>query len=503
MGFWLKNPFHSPIRCCPFCSKRFWTIWRGWGEWGKLQQRIAERNGWGFGGKIRFIRPSVVVPLATSDFGGFGGVGVIEFNHETYGLDSSHLKWSQLSDLCVQPGGVQTGPFGSQLHKKDYVPIGTPIITVEHLNDNRITHEDVPRVSDKDRERLKKYWLQTGDIVFSRVGSVDRRALVRNAENGWLFSGRCLRVRPDPNKLDAAYLSYFFGLPAFKEYINRVAVGATMPSLNTKILSDILIPFPPLPTQRRIAQILGRLDDKIELNRRLNRTLEAMAQALFKHHFVDFGPYQDGEFVESELGLIPRGWEVGTLGDVCHKPQYGYTASAQEEKVGPQFLRIKDINKQPWIDWSTVPFCEISEVDREKYRLVKGDFLIARMADPGHGVLIEEDLDAVFASYLIRFRPLDDRMARYLQYWQRSSVYWDLIEGRESGTTRFSLNAKDLSRFPLLVPPISLCDQFSRYVTSIREKVITNVNENRKLAEIRDYLLPKLLRGEIGVTTSD
>ena len=81
-------------------------------------------------------------------------------------------------------------------------------------------------------------------------------------------------------------------------------------------MQDFEIPLPPLPIQRRIAEILGRLDDKIEVNRRINRTLEAMAQALYKHWFVDFGPFQDGEFVESEVGLVPKGWEVKALADI-------------------------------------------------------------------------------------------------------------------------------------------------------------------------------------------
>src|SRR5690606_12964407 len=148
----------------------------------------------------------------------------------------------RLANLCDPIAGIQTGPFGSQLHQKDYVEVGTPIITVEHLGENRILHENTPKVSNKDRNRLSRYLLKKGDIVFSRVGSVDRRALVREEEDGWLFSGRCLRVRPDPAKIDSQYLSYFFGLPAFKEYIRSIAVGATMPSLNTALLSDDVVP---------------------------------------------------------------------------------------------------------------------------------------------------------------------------------------------------------------------------------------------------------------------
>ena len=135
-----------------------------------------------------------------------------------------------LSEIVVEKNGVQTGPFGSQLHKKDYVQIGTPIITVEHLGENRILHNKLPRVSDEDKERLAKYTLQEGDIVFSRVGSVDRRSFVRSPEAGWLFSGRCLRIRAKPEKIDPLYLSYYLGDPRVKQYVRSIAVGATMPS---------------------------------------------------------------------------------------------------------------------------------------------------------------------------------------------------------------------------------------------------------------------------------
>ena len=440
-----------------------------------------------------------------------------------YGTFRHDFQVDSLCNLCSNEGGIQTGPFGSQLHQEDYVPVGTPIITVEHLRENRIIHRDLPRVSDYDRNRLSRYTLRQGDIVFSRVGSVDKRSLVREAEEGWLFSGRCLRVRPDVNKIDPAYLSYFFGLPAFQEHIRSVAVGATMPSLNTQILSSASIVYPPLPEQRAIAHVLGTLDDKIELNRRMNETLEAMARALFKSWFVDFEPVRAkmegrrlrGEslpglpaehydlfpdrLVDSELGEIPEGWDVKELGDICHKPQYGYTASASDEHVGPKFLRITDINKKAWIEWEAVPYCEITDENRSKYRLRHGDILIARMADPGHGCMVEEDRDAVFASYLIRFRPKDERYARLLQYWLRSDAYWELVIGRGAGTTRVSLNAKVLSEFPLVVPSTSLLDAFGAQVGSLRTRLVANVEESRILAAQRHALLPGLVSGEVRV----
>ena len=246
-----------------------------------------------------------------------------------------------------------------------------------------------------------------------------------------------------------------------------------------------------------------------------------MARALFKSWFVDFDPVRakmDGRWrpgeslpglpahlydlfpnrlVDSELGPIPEGWEVRALGALSAKPQYGYTSSAKEEPVGPKFLRITDINKLPWVDWSSVPYCEASVQDKLKYQVCYGDILIARMADPGHGIMVEENQEAVFASYLIRFRPVKQLHARIIQYWLKSDDYWELVHGRGAGTTRISLNAKVLSEFPLTMPPDSIASEFSHFIDSIRSTVVTNVAESTTLAAQRDALLPRLVSGEI------
>jgi len=277
-----------------------------------------------------------------------------------YGLLPATLQYAPLGDLCEREG-VQTGPFGTQLHKEDYVEVGTPIITVEHLGENRIVHENLPCVSVADKDRLVKYSLKTGDIVFSRVGSVDRRALVQPKENGWLFSGRCLRVRPNQSLLDSRWLSYFFGLPSFKNYIRAIAVGATMPSLNTKLLSDVPIYYPPLAAQQEAAELLVSIDDRIALLRETNTTLEAIAQALFKSWFVDFDPVrakQEGRdlegidadtaalfpdsFEESELGLVPMGWKVRELGEICQVINGRAYKNTEFKENGTPIVRIQN-----------------------------------------------------------------------------------------------------------------------------------------------------------------
>lgn len=169
---------------------------------------------------------------------------------------------------------IQTGPFGSQLHKEDYVTIGTPIVTVEHLGKRIFTEQNLPHVSEQDRNRLDKYTLRTGDIVFSRVGSVDRCSFVDSEHDGWMFSGRCLRVRPT-DEMYPLYLYYFFCLEETKQFVRNIAVGATMPSINTKLLGEVEVIFPHKDIQAQIASVLSAIDSKIETNEKLNDNLAA------------------------------------------------------------------------------------------------------------------------------------------------------------------------------------------------------------------------------------
>lgn len=158
---------------------------------------------------------------------------------------------------------VKTGPFGSALHESDYIHEGTPIITVEHLGEYGVLYKNLPLVSDADCQRLSSYRLESGDIVFSRVGSIDRNALISDKEEGWLFSGRLLRLRVNRKQFTPKYLSYHFHSEEFKNLVLSVAVGQTMASLNTKIFSGICLKLPCLHEQHEIAEVLGSIDAEI------------------------------------------------------------------------------------------------------------------------------------------------------------------------------------------------------------------------------------------------
>jgi len=436
-----------------------------------------------------------------------------EFRETIYGKCAADFAEDRLVNLCDPKAGIQTGPFGSQLHQEDYVAVGTPILTVEHLGENRILHDGVPRVSAEDKTRLSRYSLRKGDIVFSRVGSVDRRARVRGTEDGWLFSGRCLRVRPDERKIDSGYLSYFFGLPSFREHIRAIAVGATMPSLNTKILSDVPVPHPrDIREQRAIAHILGTLDDKIELNRRMNETLEAMARALFKAWFVDFEPVRakaegrdpglpkpiadlfPDRLVASELGEIPQGWRVGSVDD-------GFDLTMGQSPPGETYNEAGQ----------GLPFYQ-GRADfgfrfptRRVYcttptRFAKaGDTLVSVRAPVGDVNMASEDCAIGRGVAAVRHKT----GSRSYSYQFMKSIKEVFARFEAEGTVFGSIGKKDFHAIPCVNPPRDLVLTYEARVSPLEDRIEVNERENRTLAAIRDALLPKLLSGEIRIKDAE
>jgi type I restriction enzyme S subunit len=192
--------------------------------------------------------------------------------------------WQRLAlgIACGRGGGsIQTGPFGSQLHSSDYQEEGIPIITVEHLSENGIIHSNLPLVGKEDYKRLQRYKIIVGDLVFSRVGAIDRCAYVSEKENGWLFSGRCLRVRPGAN-FDPRFLSYQLNHYYCRQWILNNAVGSTMKCLNTKILSNLPVYLPRIEEQKEISEILTNADNAIGVEQQELGKLILLKQGLMQ-----------------------------------------------------------------------------------------------------------------------------------------------------------------------------------------------------------------------------
>lgn len=368
---------------------------------------------------------------------------------------------------------IQTGPFGSQLHKEDYVEIGTPIVTVEHLGNRIFTEQNLPKVSDGDRKRLEKYLLSTGDIVFSRVGSVDRCSYVDEWHSGWMFSGRCLRIRPS-ECINPLYLYYYFCLEEVRQFVRNIAVGATMPSINTKLLGEVPVSVPSIQTQRRIAAILSALDDKIELNNKINVNLEQQAQALYRFYF----PYD----VTSEL---PNGWRVGTVGEIAcfhdfkRIPLSGSERGKMKEKRYPYYgaASLMDYVDDYIFDGRYLLLGEdgtvVNSVGLPVLQYVWGKFWVNN-----HAHVLTGELGFSVESL-------------YMLFKQTS------VQSIVTGAVQPKISQAGLRSVEVVIPPESLLSSFNIHVDPLFKLIRDNVSENICLAKIRDFLLPKLMSGEI------
>jgi type I restriction enzyme S subunit len=294
------------------------------------------------------------------------------------------------------------------------------------------------------------------------------------------------------------FISYFLKTLAFASQ----NAAAAVPGVNRNVLHRLPVKVPPLPTQRKIAAVLSAYDDLIENNTRRIAILEDMAQAIYREWFVHFRfPGHEGvRMVESELGPVPEGWEVRHLSELV-ETQYGYTESAREDPVGPKYVRGTDINKTSYIRWDTVPYCSIDEADYGKYVLRIGDVLVIRMADPGKVGIIEKDIDAVFASYLIRLKIKSNLLSPYfLFYFLSSERYQSYVTGASTGTTRRSASAGVITDIDILLPTARLREQFDTHIVSTREMLNNLLDRNATLRHTRDLLLPRLVSGELDVS---
>ncbi len=404
-----------------------------------------------------------------------------------------------IGDLCREGGGsVQTGPFGSQLKASTYVPVGVPTVMPADLIDFRVSEQNVARIGPEDHLRMVRHHLEPGDIVYGRRGDIGRHALVTERERGWLCGTGCLRIRFGRASVDPQFVSYYLRQPSVIESILGKAVGTTMPNLNTSILESVTLELPPLAIQRRIAEILGRLDDKIEVNRRINRTLERMAQALYKHWFVDFGPFQDGEFVESEVGLVPRGWEVST---------FDALVEIEVNVINPQSHPGEVFNHYsiPAYDEQGLPVAEPgAAVKSGKYLIQSRRVLVSKLnpATPRVWTVFDaKDRRSFTSTEFIHYICRSPSTWSFVNGYLRSQAFLDEFRAHVAGTTgsRQRVPPRVTMSFKLVKPPADVLRAFDELVGPYLVLIQRNLEEGQVLAAIRDYLLPRLLAGEVEV----
>lgn len=372
---------------------------------------------------------------------------------------------------------IQTGPFGSQLHKEDYVADGTPIVTVEHLGNKMFSEQNLPRVSNTDKNRLKKYVLKQGDIVFSRVGSVDRCSYVDQKHDGWMFSGRCLRVRPT-SEIDSEYLYYYFCLEETKQFVRNIAVGATMPSINTKLLGEVVVTFPELEQQKRISGILSAIDSKIEVNQKINDNLEQQAAALFSSLYNR----SNTEVRYTDLIQILGG---GT-------PKTGETAYWNGNIA---FFTPKDVGTPyTFITEKTITEEGLSHCNSRLYP-VNTVFVTAR------GTVGKVGLSGIPMAMNQSCYALVGKETHQLLVYFYTLKAVDRLKHKASGAVFDAITTRDFDSEQIMKLSDDDAKAFLCVAEPMFQEMLNNSIENLRLSTLRDFLLPKLMSGEIDVSS--
>ena len=404
------------------------------------------------------------------------------------------MEWKEvrLGDIA----DVQTGPFGSQLHKSDYIAEGIPCIMPTNIGPHlNFIVDGIAHVSEVDANRLSRHLTEIGDIIYARRGDIEKCAYVTTNEEKWLCGTGCLKIRCN-NEVNSRFIAYLLYTAECKKWITGNAVGTTMLNLSKGILSNLPLLVPSHEDQRRIASILSSLDRKIELNNKINADLEEMAQAIFKNWFVDFEPFKDGKFVDSELGKIPEGWKVGRLTDVI-KLMPGGTPKTSEPLYWDNgtipFFSPKDVNGV--YCFATEKHITETGLNKCSSNLYPKDTIfITCRGTVGKVCLAACDMAMNQSNYAIK---AIDGYSQYYIFFLVKSVVERLIK-KSNGAVFSAITSKDFDE-EILIPSQKAVEDFTNVIDGFFRRIFTIGTENSRLSTLRDTLLPRLMSGELEV----
>ncbi|NEW92120.1 restriction endonuclease subunit S [Rhodopseudomonas sp. BR0M22] len=424
------------------------------------------------------------------------------------------LDFSPLGDLCDPDRGITYGI----VKVGGFVPDGVPVIRGGDIRNGQIVFDHEKRVSEEVSQQFRRTILKGGEILINLIAEPGHTAIVPPSLIGANVS-RDVAVVALNDAVNHRFVDYCLKSPAAVHWLTSRLQGSVTQKINLGTLRDLPIPMLALTEQHSIAEILGTLDDKIELNRRMNETLEAMARALFKSWFVDFDPVRakaegrisgtptelSGLFpdtlIEAELGLSPLGWQIKPL--------------PQAIEVNPsRSLRKGDV--APYLDMANMPtrgHCAGDVIDRpfgSGMRFVNGDTLVARITpclENGKTAFVdflEDDQVGWGSTEYIVMRPMPPLPEEFGYCLARSESFRDFaIQSMTGSSGRQRVPAESLSHYLIAVPDDAIAEQFGRLVRPIFAKITSAARQSRSLIALRDTLLPKLISGELRVKAAE
>ncbi|WP_017939857.1 restriction endonuclease subunit S [Zestomonas thermotolerans] len=423
---------------------------------------------------------------------------------------------------------IAMGPFGSDIKTDNFVPKGVPVIRGVNLTNGRFHGEGFVFLTEEKANDLANANAFPGDLVFTHRGTLGQVGLIPNQPfSRYVVSQSQMKLACNKQKALSEFIYYFFKSPAGQAALLANTSQTGVPAISRPVtsLKAIRLRLPPIAEQRAIAHILGTLDDKIELNRKQNETLEAMARALFKAWFVDFEPvrakmegrWQRGQslpglpahlydlfpdrLVESELGEIPEGWRVFSFGDVA---QQGKGAVNPTDEPGERFTHYSI----PAFDASKMPVIELGgSIKSNKTPVPDGAVLVSKLNPhiPRVWLVGQAGDRAVCSTEFIVWAPKPPANSAFLYCLASSSEFVESMCQLVTGTSNSHQRVKpdQLREIRVFAANENVIAAFSNMVEALMNQVLQNSQQSRTLAQLRDTLLPKLISGELRVKDAE
>ncbi|WP_261902945.1 restriction endonuclease subunit S [Vibrio fortis] len=419
------------------------------------------------------------------------------------------------------------------IHPKasDYVESGVPFVMASDLSGGRVDLTTCKFITDEQASSLRKGFSRVGDVLLSHKATIGRTAIVQDNDHDYIMltpQVTYYRVL-DESKLSNIYLKSYFDSRYFQSILGLWAgSGSTRAYLGITGQLKLPVIVPPIDIQKEISGQVNALTKKVTVNNQLNKTLEEIAQAIFKSWFVDFDPVKakmNGEqpegmddvtaslfpekLVESELGLIPEGWEVGTLDShtsmiIDHRGKTPKKLGSDWVEEGYPAISAKNIKSKKIVRPDTIRF--IDEATYKKWMkepLIKGDIIMTSEAPMGELYFFDGSEDFCLSQRLYGLRANSDVCSpEFLFNWLQTTKAKADMEGRASGTTALGIKQAELRKVKILTPPLELLEKYSAVASNLVDMAAKNNAQNTVLEDLRDTLLPKLLSGEIELETA-
>ncbi|MEN6356540.1 MAG: restriction endonuclease subunit S [Armatimonadota bacterium] len=414
------------------------------------------------------------------------------------------------------PAAIAIGPFGSRMKSDTYVPSGVPVIRGNNISDTKQFTNDFVFITPEFADQLISQNVTDGDLVFPHRGSIGTVGIVGSARPRYVLSTSLMKLTCNRSLVEPLYLFYFFRSRTGHHKLMEHASTVGTPGIGSPLASlrSIEVSLPPLPEQQAIACILGALDDKIELNRRMNETLEAMARAIFKSWFVDFDPVRakaagqkpvglaphianlfPDAFEDSELGKIPKGWLVGTIGDLALLNPESWSKTTR-----PDVISYVDLTNTKWGRIEAVTTYLQDDAPNRAQRVLRPRDTIVGTVRPGNGSYAFISREGLTGSTgFATLRPREEECAEFVYLAATAMDNIELLSHLADGGAYPAVRPEVVAATQVIRADIPVLVAFSEAVEPLLQRIAQAESESGTLADIRDTLLAKLISGELPI----